>query len=162
MNTKAIQQIHKHESVYDLKVKDNMRVEKNVLPTKAENLFNSSTSIKIVSGTENQDLSKVKSFKCNFEEYKQYKTEPITLVDEHIKHDEKSDKSNGSTIISVQNVPISQISLKSFKSKSEEEISFSYRHHSVRSSASVDELTSCSYFSTKSPLKDGNRSPLLL
>ena len=154
LNTKATQQIHKHESVYDLKVKDNMGVEKNVLPTKAENLFNSSTSIKIISGTNNQDLNKVKSFNSNFKEYKQYKMEPITLVDEHMKHDEKSNKSNGSTIISVQNVPISQISLKPFKSKSEEEISFSYRHHSVRSSASVDELTSCSYFSTKSPLNN--------
>ena len=60
LNTNTIQHIHKYESVSDLKVKDRFGIEKNVLRTKAKNLFNSSTSIKIFTGTRNQDLNKKK------------------------------------------------------------------------------------------------------
>ena len=73
LNTKTIQQIHKHKSVSDLKVKDNFGIENNtrILSTKAQNLFNSSTSIKIFAGTRNQDLNKEKSFDHKSDKYKQ-------------------------------------------------------------------------------------------
>ena len=71
----------------------------------------------------------------------------------------ESDKNNGSTIISVQNVPFSPISLKPLlNNKSAKEISFTYRDHSARSSTSVDELTSCTYFSTQSLLNNSKSS----
>ena len=158
LNTKTIQQIHKHESVSDLKIKDNFGIEKNVLRTKAKNLFNSSTSIKIYTNTKNQDLDKEKSFDHKFEEYKQCNTEPIALVDKHEKHNVESDKSNRWKIISVQNVPFSPISLKSLNNKSAKAISFAYQDHSARSNAFVDELTSCTYFSTQSLLNNSKSS----
>ena len=157
LNIKTIQQIRKHKSVSDLKVKDNFGIEKNVLRTKAI-FFNSSTSIKIFTATRNQDLDKEKSFDHKFEEYKQYKTELIALVDEHEKHNVESDKNHGSTIISVQNVPFSPISLKPLNNKSAKAISFAYRDHSARSSSSVDELSNCTYFSTQNLLNNSKSS----
>ena len=86
-------------------------------------------------------------------------TKPIALDDEYEKHNVESDKNDGSTIISVQNVPFSPISLKPlFNNKSAKEISFAYRDHSGRLSVSVDELTSCTYFSTQSPLNNSKSS----
>ena len=158
LNTNTIQHIHKHKSVSDLKIKDNFGIEKNVLRTKAKNLFNSSTSIKIYTNTKNQDLDKEKSFDHKFEEYKQCNTEPIALVDKHEKHNVESDKSNRWKIISVQNVPFSPISLKPLNNKSAKAISFAYRDYSARSSTFVDELTSCTYFSTQSHLNNSKSS----